>query len=165
MDQKERQHGSRTAVPGALGGLLLVLWLAAMIGGFAALQPRLHAAPEASVRDVERHLSSLAAPAPSAEATAYLLADCRCPGQQSADLAELRTHLEDAGFALHALPASAFPLPYPLIVVGRDARLLYAGPPGWGPGCGGRDLMPPLLHALATTERPPLVIDSNCSCS
>jgi len=163
MDRRDLpQQQPGIDVSGTAGGLLLLLWLAAMAAGLAALHPRLRPSTDDPAR-IQRYLAALAAPAAPGTPIAYRIAGCDC--RAAGDAASLRRRFQAAGFAFHELPAPALPLPYPLIVVDRDARLLYAGPLRWDGTCGNRDPLVPLVAALAGRPRPPLIVATDCPCS
>ena len=168
MDQVEPRPRLRTAVSGVTGAALLLLWLSAMAGGFATLRPQLQPGTPDDLQALGAYLASLPAmPAASSrgKGVAYLRRGCHCPGTPPPDLSTLGTRLRAEGFAVRELPHAAAAPPYPLVVAGHERRLLYAGPMRWGPACGDRDLLPPMLQMLADGSRPPLVVDGNCTCS
>lgn len=165
MNRRTWMRWSKLGAPGVVGGALLLVWLTAMSAALVMLLPRLHANGDDAPR-IERYLAALATPTRNGALVAYRVTDCTCRAVAGNDAA-LRRRFQDAGFTFRELPASALPLPYPLVVTGRDARLLYAGPTQLDALCANRDHDPlvRLVASLANSPQPSMILASECHCS
>ncbi|QNH12827.1 hypothetical protein HEP75_02269 [Xanthomonas sp. SI] len=150
----------RRLAPLPVGLLLLAVWAAWSAAGLVYLaKPPSGADADADV--IHRQLLAFASSAPPrGQAVAFQLrvAECGCTSRGPAPALPGLLNID-----LSDRPAPAA-LPYPLIVLAADGRLLYAGPSrieGCGTAIAAASLLPRLL---AAGNAPPLILFTHCAC-
>jgi len=158
--------------PGWLGIALLAMWLGFIIPAFGQFRPAASADPAAPAAILDWLRGTGHMPAGTATATAYRMPDpaCRCVAVAGAG-EEAWSGIEGglAGAALDLVDLSALPapptLPYELVVLDADARLVYAGPLQFADVCGAAPITAAsMLPGLLGTPGAPYISTSDCRC-
>ncbi len=149
---------ARRPWPAWTGLALLALWGAWSVSGLMALATPL---PGDSPARILQRLGALAPGVPlSGRATLFQLPapGCGCAAAGAASVPDGLRVVDLAG------GAPAADLPYPLMVVAADGRLVYAGPRLIAQGCGEPVPAARLIPRLLARVQPPLVLASPCAC-